>query len=106
MANARIWLETEFPGAEFSDVYSTHALNGKSADYLNMVVRIKTLLSVEKLSAMCKEFEAKCGRTRESKIRGSIEMDIDIMQFGSTKFRNDEWHNPYFTIGFAQLANR
>lgn len=106
MTRARSWLLTEFAAADLSDIYSTPALNGRSADYLNMVARVSTELPLAELTAQCKEFEAECGRTPESKSRGSIEMDVDIMQYGDDILRSNEWTRDYFLIGLNQLESR
>lgn len=106
MTRARLWLKSAFTGVQLSEIYSTHALNGQSADYLNMVARVRTSATLPELTALCKAFEEECGRTPESKQRGSIEMDVDIMKFGGDVLRPAEWSRPYFTLGLSQLTDK
>ncbi|MDE6145725.1 MAG: 2-amino-4-hydroxy-6-hydroxymethyldihydropteridine diphosphokinase, partial [Muribaculaceae bacterium] len=57
MAIAADWIASTFGVFESSGVYSTRALNGTSPDYLNMVVKVATSLSAERVIAIGKEFE-------------------------------------------------
>lgn len=104
MARAEQWLREEFSLLASSGVYSTPALNGHSPDYLNMVVSIRTPLSITALTAAAKAFEALCGRTPESKLRGSIEMDVDIIRADNTILRPVEYTRPYFLHGLSLLG--
>lgn len=88
-----------------SDIYSTPALNGKSPDYLNMVVRGYTDLEASTLCAMCKEQEAKCGRSPLSKQRGVVELDIDLVQYGNVILRPADLMRPYVQRGLQTLAS-
>lgn len=98
------WIDSTFGTAVSSGVYSTRALNGKSPDYLNMVVCIETELSAEKLICLGKEFERQCGRTRESKLSGIVEMDVDVVRFGSIVLRPEEFTRTYFMTGYEKIS--
>ncbi len=103
MAAATEWVDETFGPAVSSGIYSTRALNGHSPDYLNMVVRVSTLLSAEEVAALGKEFEKKCGRSCESKLRGVVEMDVDLVQYGKIILRPEEFTRSYFMTGFNRL---
>ncbi len=87
----------------FSDLYSTQATNGRSPDYLNMVAAIHTDLPLTDLSALCKTYESDCGRTPNSKSSGLIEIDIDLLQYGTILLRPDEFLRPYLQQGLQTL---
>lgn len=97
------WIDSTFGSSASSGVYSTRALNGKSPDYLNMVVRIMTGLSAEQLISLGKEFERRCGRSAESKLSGIVEMDVDLVQFGSVILRPGEFTRAYFMTGYEKI---
>ena len=103
MVAATEWLARNFGQAISSGIYQTQALNGISPDYLNMVVRIQTELPAEQLIQLGKEFERSCGRTSESKRRGIVEMDVDLVKYGKTILRPEEFTRTYFMTGYNKL---
>lgn len=104
MAAARNWLCRQFSSVTFSDVYSTRAINGRSPDYLNMVAAIHTDLTVTDLTTLCKDYETTCGRTPNSKSSGLIEIDVDLLQYGTLMLRPDELLRPYLQQGLQSLS--
>lgn len=104
MAIAADWIAKTFGKADSSGIYSTNALNGKSPAYLNMVVRVRTELSAERVIAVGKEFERLCGRTSESKACGVVEMDVDLVQYGEVILRPEEFTRSYFMTGFERIS--
>ncbi len=103
MKRAGEWLAGNFTNIETSGIYSSPALNGKSADYLNMVARGDSELGITALTDAAKAFERSQGRTAESKLRGAIELDIDIIAAGATILRPVEFTRPYFIRGIELL---
>lgn len=103
MAAATRWLASHFPAAASSGIYRTRALNGVAPDYLNMVVKVRTALEAERLIQLGKEFEAECGRSAESKRRGIVEMDVDLVKYGKTILRPEEFTRTYFLTGYNKL---
>lgn len=103
MNSAAEWVTRHFVNAECSGVYSTKALNGRSPDYLNMVVRATTELTAEQVIALGKKFESECGRTSESKQKGIVEMDVDLVQYGKIILRPEEFTRSYFLTGYNML---
>lgn len=98
------WIDSTFGPAVSSGVYSTRALNGKSPDYLNMVVCVATELTAEQLIFLGKEFERRCGRSPESKLSGVVEMDVDLVKFGSVILRPEEFTRAYFMTGYERIS--
>lgn len=103
MARAGEWLARNFTNVETSGIYSTPALNGKSADYLNMVARGDSTLGVTALTEAAKAFERSQGRTPDSKLKGAVELDIDIISAGHTILRPTEFTRSYFIRGLEML---
>ncbi|MDE6277418.1 MAG: 2-amino-4-hydroxy-6-hydroxymethyldihydropteridine diphosphokinase, partial [Muribaculaceae bacterium] len=50
-----------------------------NSSYGNALVLFSTPLSIPELTIRTKDYESRCGRTPESKRRGIIEMDIDLV---------------------------
>lgn len=103
MESAARWLARNFGESVSSGIYQTRALNGVSPDYLNMVVKVQTVLEPERLIQLGKEFEAECGRSAESKKRGIVEMDVDLVKYGKTILRPEEFTRTYFMTGYNKL---
>lgn len=103
MAAASRWLADNFEVTGSSGVYQTQALNGVSPDYLNMVVKVETELDAERLIRAGKDFEAECGRSSLSKSQGVVEMDVDLVKYGKTILRPEEFTRTYFLTGYNKL---
>lgn len=103
MARTRQRICTLLNEAECSDIYSTKALNGHSPDYLNMVAAGTTELSASALTSLCKEIENENGRSPQSKQRGVVELDIDLVQYGSVVLRPTDLMRQYVRKGLLQL---
>lgn len=71
-----------------------------TTEFLNLVVCVKTVLSVTDLLAACKSIEAKAGRkqkTRES-IYENRPLDIDILFYDELLIKTDELQIPHNEI--------
>lgn len=106
MACCKQWLEHTFELTAFASAYSTPAINGKDADYLNTVAVITTTLPMAELSAVLKDYEKQCGRTPESKLLGVIPIDLDIVLWNSTVVRPNDYKQEYFQKGWREIASK
>lgn len=104
MDNAVLYLKSIFDGVSYSTIYETQALNGKDAPYLNAVAVANTDLSIVDATKMLKEWECKCGRTIESKLVGSIPIDLDIVVWNGEVVREKDFSCDFFTRGYQQLV--
>lgn len=104
MARAEEWVHATFSNVESSGIYATRAMNGVAADYLNLVARGDSDMTAAQAIAAGKAFEAECGRTPQSKRRGSIEMDVDIISAGEEILRPAELSRPYFIEGISRIS--
>lgn len=103
MQRADRWLNEHFSIIDSSGVYSSKALNETSSDYLNEVVILESAMSITEITAAAKNFECVCGRSKQSKSNGSVEMDIDIIQADNTILRPAEFTRAYFLTGLSLL---
>lgn len=88
---------------EVSSIYQTEALNGIDAHYMNCVVYLKTEFDFESLTKRLKDIESEFGRTPDSKSKGLIELDLDIVVFDDNIIRPKDFCYDYFKIGYGQL---
>lgn len=87
-----------------SEPYLTPALNGRDPDYMNAVITGFTSADAEALSAVCKEIECELGRTPQSKQRGEVEIDLDVVVWNGEILRKADFSREYFMRGYRQLS--
>lgn len=100
VSEALDFLESRLERVCRSSVYSTPSVSGDGTTYFNAVARGYSHLSLEEMEAVCKDYEAKCGRVRGSK---DVEIDLDVVVFNSCVVRPRDAERAYFTIGVSQL---
>lgn len=86
------------------EVITTGVYRLKDSSYSNAIMRWQTALSSDEVRELCKKYERTSGRTPESKARGEISIDIDIVIDNGEILRKD-YFTPYFTQGLAILEN-
>lgn len=79
----------------FTSSLRTIAIGIDAPDFLNALCYGKTNLSLDKLSAVCKDIEKSLHRTKQEKAQGIIRMDIDIMQYGRNRLHEEDWNRHY-----------
>ncbi len=104
MDDAVRYLDSIFECVSCSTIYETQALNGKDAPYLNAVAVANTHLSIVEATKLLKKWECQCGRTAESKLRGSIPIDLDIVVWNGEVVREKDFSCDFFTQGYFQLV--
>ena len=75
-------LEAEFGELEISPVYESEAVGFDGDAFYNLVVGIRTALSVAELTLCLKGMEKDHGRVRGEKKYASRTLDIDILTYG------------------------
>lgn len=96
-------LKSAFSNVTASAAYETPALNGKDAPYLNAVAVGETEMTFEEATAFLKQWEKSCGRTPESKLKGVIPIDLDIVVWNNEIMREKDYSYSFFTQGYNQL---
>lgn len=102
--NALIWLKQVLDSAESSSIYSTPAVNQSGMPYDNAVVAGLTNLTYEQLNNLLKDYEINAGRNAETRIKGHVPIDIDIVIYDARIIRDWDYRQNFFKIGFSELA--
>ena len=100
------WLRTILTEIKISTIYETQAINGIDNAYLNCVVYGEIKAGYDESYSIMKQFEIDNGRTKKSKIIGSIPIDIDIVIWNKKIIREQDYKQLYFQIGWKQLNNK
>ena len=98
------WLHVMLNNVRVSSVYSTSVLNGVDADYLNAVVIADVECEFADCKCLMKKYEASCGRNPESKFKGSIPIDIDIVIWNKDVVKPKDVAQSYFIKGWKELT--
>tara|TARA_R110001583_G_scaffold90764_6_gene232752 strand:- start:872 stop:1399 length:528 start_codon:yes stop_codon:yes gene_type:complete len=78
-----------FGELEISPVYESEAVGFDGSPFLNLVVGVKTHLSVGELSQYFKQLEAENGRRRNAPKFSARTLDLDILTYGEAVGRMD-----------------
>ncbi|MCH5328504.1 MAG: 2-amino-4-hydroxy-6-hydroxymethyldihydropteridine diphosphokinase [Coprobacter sp.] len=90
--------------ARFSACYETAAVGTVPApDYCNCVGIVETDWDYDRLYRCFKEMEKAAGRTPESKHRGEVPLDIDIVVWNDEVKRPRDMEQEYMQIGLNRL---
>ena len=68
--------------ADYSEAVESADVSGLGADYLNVVVRCFTSLSLNELRRLISRIEEAEGRTAQAKLSGCMPIDIDVVIYG------------------------
>ena len=103
MERAISYLKSEFERVSVSTIYESEALNGKDASYLNAVAIFQTEYNIQSVTKLLKEWENQCGRTPDSKLKGLIPIDLDIVVWNGKIIRQLDFSYPFFSQGYNEL---
>lgn len=94
---ARKSLQRFFPDIRFGEEQQTeaHTFSYNRTPFLNQTGRFHTLMSKEKVLAICKQIERLAGRTQEDKSREIIKLDIDLLQYDHLILKPEDMKQPY-----------
>lgn len=104
MENAILHIMSKLENVKVSSIYDTPALNGVDSNYLNAVLVAMTNMNLEKTTEILKQWEISCGRTSESKLIGSIPIDLDVVVWNGEILRERDFSCQYFRLGYNQLV--
>lgn len=96
-------IDETFGNVVSSSVYETPALNGRDAPYLNAVVYAMTDMDMDSVNDVLKKYERECGRTPDSKIKGEVPVDMDIVVWDGEVVRKKDFDCNYFRKGYDEL---
>ncbi len=102
-------LGTTFDIAGTSDPYPTVPAPPAPADgapYANAVVRCRTSLLPDEITARLQQYEKTLGRCPEHKSEGRVVIDLDLVVYGDVVCRKSEFQSDYFQQGYMQLSEK
>lgn len=97
LREAEIALNGLFPGIRWGGIVLTRAENAVegSSDYLNRVAWFDTSLSEGEIQAILKDIEKANGRSGGDKAKGSVPLDVDLLQYDSEVLKPDDFGKDY-----------
>ncbi|MCM1377321.1 MAG: 2-amino-4-hydroxy-6-hydroxymethyldihydropteridine diphosphokinase [Clostridium sp.] len=98
--------ESKIEIKETTPFYETSPIGGGNEPYLNAVIRMETELKADAINKIFKEIEKEMGRTEETRNRGEVPIDIDLVIFGNEILRQRDYNTTYFQEGLKKLTFR
>ena len=86
-----------------SEIYESNDCLGKGRKYLNIVLQIATLSDEPEIIRRLKLLECEFGRTLESRERGEVPLDIDIVIWNGEIRRPVDFKSAYFICGYKKM---
>ncbi|MCW8999705.1 MAG: 2-amino-4-hydroxy-6-hydroxymethyldihydropteridine diphosphokinase, partial [Kangiellaceae bacterium] len=83
IAKTKQALTKDFPSVKFSRSFESEAVGFEGDNFINLVARIDTELSLEELIQYLKTLEDSLGRVRGGAKFSSRHIDIDILLYGN-----------------------
>ena len=97
------WMREVLNDVKVSQIYETKALNGIDNDYMNAVLSGYTNEEYDDIVRSMKRYEIQSGRTKESKLKGVIPIDVDVVMWNDKIMRNNDYIQSYFQIGWNEI---
>ena len=90
--------------ADYSEAVESADVSGLGADYLNVVVRCFTSLSLNELRRLISRIEEAEGRTAQAKLSGCMPIDIDVVMYGGEVVSRCDYQRDYFRQAYQLLT--
>lgn len=90
----------------FTQFMKTEPVDGGDGYYINALAEIHTNMSYEDLKQWFKDLEQTCGRNQEDSGDGYIPVDIDILQYGDKRFKEEDWSRDYVKALWKELRQK
>lgn len=97
------WLQTILMQTENSDIYETPCALKAGKPYMNAVIKGFFQGDAFELDEMLKDKERQMGRNSESRARGDVPIDMDIVVCDGNVFKEWDFRQKFFRIGYSQL---
>ena len=55
------------------------------------------------MERILKQVEKECGRSREEKMRNIIRLDLDLLQWGTVRLREQDWERDYIRLLLQEM---
>lgn len=103
VADAICWFKNIADSVSSSHIYETPEIHGFGTPYMNAVAKGNIAMDLHQLVSKCKLYELEHGRTPESRKRGEVAIDIDIVVWDGSIVRPADFSRDFFQIGFRTL---
>ena len=90
----------------FTQFMKTKPVDGSDGYYINALAEIHTNMSYIDLKQWFKDLEQNCGRNQEDSGDGYIPVDIDILQYGDKRFKEEDWSRDYVKALWKELRQK
>lgn len=90
----------------FTQFMKTEPVDGGDGYYINALAEIHTNMSYEDLKQWFKDLEQTCGRNQEDTGEGYVPVDIDILQYGNKRFKEEDWRRGYVKALWKELRQK
>ena len=71
--------------------------------FVNALALADTDKKQEEVERILKQVEKECGRTREEKMRNIIRLDLDLLQWGTVRLREQDWERDYIRLLLQEM---
>lgn len=96
-------LHSFFPSISFSRMLWTEPIGIASDRFVNALALADTDKEQEEVERILKQVEKECGRTREEKMRNIIRLDLDLLQWGTVRLREQDWERDYIRLLLQEM---
>ena len=96
-------LRSFFPGISFSRMLWTEPIGIASDRFVNALALADMDREQEEVERILKQIEKECGRTREEKMRNIIRLDLDLLQWGAVRLREQDWERDYIRLLLQEM---
>lgn len=96
-------LHSFFPSISFSRMLWTEPIGIASDRFVNALALADTDKEQEEVERILKQIEKECGRTREEKMRNIIRLDLDLLQWGTVRLREQDWERDYIRLLLQEM---
>lgn len=90
----------------FTQFVKTKPVEGGDGYYINALAEIQTKMPYEALRQWFKNLEQNCGRNQEDTGEGCVPVDIDILQYGNQRFKEEDWDRDYVKALWKELRQK
>lgn len=101
---AKARLSAVFPQLRFSRSLITPAIGIVSPPFINCLAEGYCSVPLEEVLVALKDIEAQMGSVSEERKKGIVKIDIDLLQFGNTKRKADDWGRYYIQLLLKELS--
>lgn len=89
-------LSQNFPGVRFSRLLWTEPIGMENSPrFVNALAIAFTDLPEPTVVSVLKGIERQCGRTKEEKSQGIVKLDLDLLLYGDTRRKEEDWERDY-----------